>query len=120
MATSFGMKINDSAGNVAYDSSSHGGVFVEFAILPAMTSKTITSISYPQLPGRNLYVMPLVVGAHSFKIYGPTDTVPGNVSPLGYPVIQYVKSDIASVVNRVLAFYDGTFYNQTILMVFAV
>jgi hypothetical protein len=108
----YGMKLFDSMGAVTYDTSSQGGVFVEFATLPFLDYNTAENIQYTQLTGCNLYVIPLKAGDHQYKLYGPQDTVPGFVAPVGYPVIQYQQSST-------LGTYGYYYLRPTILMVFA-
>ena len=109
---SYGMKLFDSMGAATYDTTSQGGVFVEFATLPVLSSNASQNIQYPQLIGCNLYVIPLQAGDHQYKLYGPLDTVPGFVTPVGYPVIQYQQSSTLGV-------YGFNYLRTTILMVFA-
>lgn len=110
----YGMQLRDSTGTVTYDTSSQAGVFVEFLSIPARTTNTEYNVSYPQLTGNNLYVVPIKAGDHAFKLYGPQDIVPGYTSALGYPVIRY---------KQVTSWYIdvfGPYWTKTsILMVFA-
>ena len=108
----YGMQLRDSAGSITYDTSSQGGVFVEMNTIPVRTTNTEYNIEYSQLPGSNLYVIPVQTGDHIYKLYGPLDIVPGYTSALGYPVIRYKQVST-------LATYGFEYASPTTLMVFA-
>jgi hypothetical protein len=77
----YGMVLKDAGNSITYDSSSVGGVFVEYATLFLSNSTSINYIYYPQYSGRTLKVLPLWSGDVIYKIYDP-----GNYP---YPYIAY-------------------------------
>ena len=108
----YGMQLKDSVGNITYDSTSQGGVFVEYLTLPVLGDTIIRNVPYTDLIGRNIYVIPIQTGDHQYKLFGPTDVTPPYISPVGYPIIRYKQNDTTGIA--------GFFWvKPTILMVFA-
>ena len=83
----YGMKIADEYGNTAFDSSSQGGVFVQFAVFPPGQSGIITLPSY--VVPMTLTFIPLQSGNHTYEeLRGSTISGTGFVR-IGYSHISY-------------------------------
>ena len=103
----YGMKIYNPDGySVAYDSTSPGGVFVRFIVMPITASSstfTIVDLDAAYI-GKTITLYPLQSGDHSYSL------TPGSSESGQVPNVMYVStSSVADYNSR----------KQTILMVFA-
>ena len=98
----YGMKITDEYGNTAFDSSSQGGVFVQFAVFPPTTSGIIYLPSY--VVPMALTLVPLQSGNHTYEIVTGT-TISGsgfkriNYTHISYPEWESVGATLPSSLN---------------------
>jgi hypothetical protein len=102
---SYGMKLINQDGTLAYDSTSPGGVFVQFVVLPIGTNTDQQILDLPsQYRGMNLQAFPLNSGDHTYFL------VNGNIES-GQPprIIWSNRRAVLDTVNRL----------QTVLMIFA-
>jgi hypothetical protein len=102
---SYGMKIINQDNTLAYDSTSPGGVFVQFVVLPVGTNTSQQILDLPsQYRGNTLVAYPLNSGDHTYFL------VQGNVES-GQPprIIWSNRRAVLDTVNR----------SQTILMILA-
>ena len=79
----YGMKIYYSDNTVAFDSTSPGGVFVKYIILPPGTSHIDTNATEyfsSDYVGKTLIIYPLVLGSH-YWYYDP-GYAPSNQAPV--------------------------------------
>ena len=99
------MKLVNQDGTLAYDSTSPGGVFVQFVVLPIGTNTDQQLLYLPsQYRGMNLEAFPLNSGDHIYFL------INGNVESGQSPLIVWSnKRAVLDTVNR----------SQTILMIFA-
>lgn len=102
---SYGMKIINQDGTLAYDSTSPGGVFVQFVVLPVGTNTNQQIIDLPlQYRGMTLTTFPLASGDHTYFL------IQGNVESGQAPRIYWFNNRATlDTVNRL----------ETILMVLA-
>lgn len=102
---SYGMKLINQDGTTAYDSTSPGGVFVQFVTLPVTNSTDAQIVELPsQYRSMSLSLFPLASGDHTYFL------VQGNVeSSQNARIFWYNGRAVLDVVNRL----------PTILMVFA-
>jgi hypothetical protein len=102
---SYGMRIINQDGTTAYDSTSPGGVFVQFAVFPVGTNTDMQILNLPgQYRGMNIVTVPITSGDHTYFI------IPGNVESEQNPQIWwYNNRNTLDTANRL----------QTILMVLA-
>jgi hypothetical protein len=102
---SYGMKLINQDGTTAYDSTSPGGVFVQFVVLPIGTDTSQQILNLPsQYRGMTLTTVPLGSGDHTYFL------VQGSLES-GQPprIIWFNNRSSMDTINR----------RQTILMVFA-
>jgi hypothetical protein len=73
---SYGMKLVNADGSVAYDSTSLGGVFVQFVRLTVGTNTDLQLLDLPlQYRSMTLTAFPIVSGDHTyFLVQGNTDS----------------------------------------------
>ena len=83
----YGMKIADEYGNTAFDSSSQGGVFVQFAVFPPGQSGFIALPSY--LYSMVLTYIPLQSGNHTYETVRTATTSGSGYVRIGYSHISY-------------------------------
>lgn len=102
---SYGMKIINQDNTVAYDSTSPGGVFVQFVVLPVGTDTSQQLLYLPsQYRAMNLVAYPLSSGDHTYFL------VNGNVESGQSPLIVWSnRRAVLDTVNRL----------PTILMILA-
>ena len=102
---SYGMKLINQDGTTAYDSTSPGGVFVQFVVLPIGTNTSQQTVNLPsQYRGMTLEAYPLASGDHTYVL------VQGNIDSVQVPRILWSnRRAVLDTVNR----------SQTILMIFA-
>lgn len=102
---SYGMKLINQDGTTAYDSTSPGGVFVQFVVLPVGTNTSQQTVNLPaQYRGMTLEAYPLASGDHTYVL------VQGNIDSGQVPRILWSnRRAVLDTVNR----------SQTILMIFA-
>jgi hypothetical protein len=102
---SYGMKLINQDGTTAYDSTSPGGVFVQFVTLPIGTNTSQQTLNLPvQYRGMNLIAYPILSGDHTYVL------VQGNIQNVDPPRILWSnRRAVLDTVNR----------SQTILMIFA-
>jgi hypothetical protein len=102
---SYGMKLVNQDGTLAYDSTSPGGVFVQFVVLPIGSNTDLQTIQLPsQYRAMKLKSFPLSSGDH---VYFLSD---GNIESGQNPVVIWAnRRAVLDTVNR----------SQTILMIFA-
>jgi hypothetical protein len=105
----YGMQIYNSDNSLAYDSTSPGGVFIRFVVLPPGTSHVTVETAGKEnftieYASKTLVIYPLVIGSHYWSLFA------GNAGSNQTPNITW---------------YDNTYMppgesrKQTILMVFA-
>jgi hypothetical protein len=102
---SYGMKLVNQDGTLAYDSTSPGGVFVQFVVLPVGTNTSQQILDLPsQYRGMNLVAFPLGSGDHTYFL------IQGNIES-GQPprIIWFNNRATLDTVNRL----------QTVLMILA-
>lgn len=107
----YGMKIADEYGNTAFDSTSQGGVFVQFAVFPPNTSGIIYLPSY--VVPMTLTFVPLQSGNHTYEVLTGS-TIDGT----GFKRIAYNRVVYPEWEN-VGATLPGSLNNPTVLMVLA-
>jgi hypothetical protein len=102
---SYGMKIINQDNTLAYDSTSPGGVFVQFVVLPIGANTSQQTVTLPsQYRGMNIEAFPLASGDHTYFL------VQGNIQSGEPPRILWSnRRAVLDTVNR----------SQTILMIFA-
>jgi hypothetical protein len=103
----YGMKIYNADNTLAYDSTSKGGVFVRYVVLPAGTTYIDTRATVPfgmEYASKTITIFPLVLGSHYW--YWFPGSVEGNQTP---ELSWYDERYMAPSVQR----------KNTILMVFA-
>ena len=102
---SYGMKLINQDGTTAYDSTSPGGVFVQFVVLPIGTNTSQQILDLPvQYRGNTLVAYPLNSGDHTYFL------TQGNVESVQPPrIIWFNNRAVLDTVNR----------SQTILMILA-
>ena len=103
----YGMKIADEYGNTAFDSTSQGGVFVQFAVFPPNTSGIIYLPSY--VVPMTLTFVPLQSGNHTYEVVTDNSTF----KRIAYNRVIYPEWE------NVGATLPGSLNNPTVLMVLA-
>lgn len=83
----YGMILTDQFGNTTFDSSSQGGVFVQFAVFPPNQSGTITLPGY--LFNMQISVVPLQSGNHSYGLETLATTGGSGIKRIYYNHIVY-------------------------------
>lgn len=81
------MILTDQFGNTTFDSSSQGGVFVQFAVFPPNQSGTITLPGY--LFNMQISVVPLQSGNHSYGLETLATTGGSGIKRIYYNHIVY-------------------------------
>ena len=115
----YGMQIYNTDNSLAYDSTSAGGVFVQYIIMPpgdgSITPLYPTTVSFPldwapgeYIPGgpqrgRTIMLIPLIIGTHGW------DLSMGYYENGAVPRVQWYEDNITA---------PGIERSQTILMVF--
>jgi len=102
---SYGMKLIDQDNTVAYDSTSPGGVFVQFVTLPVGTNTSQQILNLPvQYRAMTLTTFPMISGDHTYFL------VQGNIESGQPPRIIWFNSRST---------FDTFYRRPTILMVLA-
>ena len=102
---SYGMKLINQDNTVAYDSTSPGGVFVQFVVLPVGTDTSQQILNLPvQYRAMTLTTFPIVSGDHWYFL------VQGNIESGQPPRILWSNSRST---------FDTFYRRQTVLMVLA-
>jgi len=83
----YGMILTDEFGNTTFDSSSQGGVFVQFAVFPPNQSGTIALPGY--LFNMQISVVPLQSGNHSYGLETLATTGGSGIKRIYYNHIVY-------------------------------
>ena len=107
----YGMKILDQYSNTYYDTSSQGGVFVQFALLYPGQSGTIFLPTYVNTMEITLF--PLQSGNHDYSV-GNRSTISGT----GYKTVEYSAKTISDIMGTTFTL-PSIADPVTVLMVFA-